>query len=247
MVESVTTSVIDGITQYFNQQAIGENLTVERVQAIVATATTQHVNIVVNELTANLSKQIENLTMAFERTRLSNSEVDQSTNNPRQRRATSYFGVTDGRIQRLPLDWRFPDGNPMQLWMQWNIGDSSKQVPALRVLDVKDFAFLDNIPLSEEEQKHHKGRKNKDNTRRPSRKTYSEMKFFCRYVEEKAAEAGLDVNNQSVQNVQRMFEVATKEFRRLVGVRTREQGRCLTLVQKLQAKKKAERERMVEG
>ena len=247
MVENVTSSVMERVTEYFNQQAIGEDLTVERVKAIVASATSQHVNVVVNELTTNLSKQIENLTIAFESTRLNNSESHEVIRNGRQQRVTTYFGAAQGWIQRLPNDWRFPDGSPLQLWTQWNIGDNTKQIPALRVLDAKDFAFLDKIPMSEEEQKNHKGRKNGQNTRRPSRKTYSEMKFFCRYVEEKAAQAGLNINDRSALNVRRMYEVALAEFKQLVGVRAREQGRWLTLVRKLQAKKRAERERMDEG
>lgn len=214
VVENVTTSVMDKVSEYFDQQSIGENLTVERVKAIVASATSQQINRVVTELTTNLSKQIEGLTLAL--------------------------GTSNGRLQRLPNDWRFPEGNPIQLWTQWNVGDNAKQVPPLRSLNAKDFVFLDAIPLSEKEQKELKGRKNNQNKRRASRKTYSEMKSFCQYIEEKAKEAGFDIKDRSLANVRRMYEVAAVEFRKLLGARAREQGRCWrTLVRKLQDKKKA--------
>lgn len=47
MVQNVTMSVMDRITEYFDQEAIGENLTVEHVKAIVAGATAQQINVVV--------------------------------------------------------------------------------------------------------------------------------------------------------------------------------------------------------
>ena len=68
------------------------------------------------------------------------------------------------------------------------------------------------------------------------------MKFFCQFVEEKGTVAGLDINDRSVANVCRMYEVASVEFKKLLGVRAREQGRWMTLVRKLQAQKKSERE-----
>lgn len=244
VVENVTKSVMDKVSEYFDQQSIGENLTVERVKAIVASATSQQINTVVTELTTNLSKQIESLTLALEGTRICNSESQHGLHHSRQQRDLAYLGTSNGRLQRLPNDWRFPEGSPIQLWTQWNVGDNTKQVPPLRSLDAKDFVFLDAIPLSEKEQKELKGRKNNQNKRRASRKTYSEMKFFCQYVEEKAKEEGFDIKDRSLSNVRRMYEVAALEFRKLLGPRAREQGRWRTLVRKLQDKKKSVREQL---
>jgi hypothetical protein len=38
------------------------------------------------------------------------------------------------------------------------------------------------------------------------------MKFLCNFIELKASKAGTDTSNQSLDNVQKMFDAALKEF-----------------------------------
>ena len=82
VVENVTKSVMDKVSEYFDQQSIGENLTVERVKAIVAAATSQQINTVVTKLTTSLSKQIKSPTLALEGTRIGNGETQQQGFHP---------------------------------------------------------------------------------------------------------------------------------------------------------------------
>lgn len=56
-----------------------------------------------------------------------------------------------GCFHRVPADWRFPRCGVSDLWRQWWIGDTVRQVPPLRLLDSQDVKHLDAIPVQDEE------------------------------------------------------------------------------------------------
>ena len=85
-----------------------------------------------------------------------------------------------GTFHRVPVDWRFPRVGLQDLWRQWWIGDTVRQVPPLRFVTTRDVVHLDSIPI-EQEERHGRTGEYKEQ-RRPARKVMSEMKFVMQYV-----------------------------------------------------------------
>ena len=56
-----------------------------------------------------------------------------------------------GRFHRVPEDWRFPRIGVNDVWRQWWIGDTVRNIPPLRKLDAEDLKFLDKLPLTRAE------------------------------------------------------------------------------------------------
>ena len=73
-----------------------------------------------------------------------------------------------------------------------------------------DLAFLDNIPLADEEMQGRNGR-NK-NKRRAARKTYSDLAYLMNYIQEKVEQAGAMADSISLTTVDAMFRVVADEF-----------------------------------
>jgi len=115
-----------------------------------------------------------------------------------------------GEISRLPTDFQFPNAGIFDCWVQWNVGNSARQIPPLRKLGPKEFRFLDNMPKTVTEKRSHRGKH--FDKRRPSRKIFSDMKFICNYIESKASDAGVDTSDASEGNIRTMFEAAVKEL-----------------------------------
>jgi hypothetical protein len=86
-------------------------------------------------------------------------------------------------------------------WQEWNLGDTARNVPALQLLNVKDFNFLDSIPLSEEEKRGWRGW----NVSKRRQK-------LCNLITVKASTAGLATSDHTPTNVRRVFEVTASEF-----------------------------------
>ena len=53
-----------------------------------------------------------------------------------------------GLYRRVPENWRFPRCGVADLWRHWMIGDTERQIPPLRFIDIHDIKHLDTIPLS---------------------------------------------------------------------------------------------------
>jgi hypothetical protein len=87
-----------------------------------------------------------------------------------------------GGIHRLPKDWRFPQYNVFDLWRQWWIGDSTRNLTAC------DFKFLDSLPLDQEELHGRTGRNN--GNRRESRKSWCDVKYLMEYMHHRVVERG---------------------------------------------------------
>jgi hypothetical protein len=245
LVTDVTKSLMDSMQEYFEQQEIGQDITIGRVRGMIEAATQQNVSNLVGKFNDGLDK----LTKAFEQSqqptnRGATGTADNTLPANRQPRNVMAMGAVGGRIQRLPSSWRFPHGGPYQLWTVYNIGDSEKRVPALRLLNALDFKFLDTIPLSDEEKRGKRGPN--AGKRRASRRTYNDMIYLCKYIEEKAVATGLSVgDHRSVEDVRRMYEVASEHFkdilRRRGNERCLEQGKWSTVVKSLRQRDLLER------
>jgi hypothetical protein len=46
-------------------------------------------------------------------------------------------------FSHLPYDYEFPQAGAYDCWIKWNIGDTVRVIPPLRISHAKDFAFMD--------------------------------------------------------------------------------------------------------
>jgi len=137
-----------------------------------------------------------------------------------------------GQLSRVPRDWRFPHCGVFDLWRQWWIGDQVRQVPPLRLLTKEDVAFLNHIPLDQDEM-HGRTGKSKEK-RRLARKNLNDMKFIMNWITKKVQEAGAMEQVITLSSVDRMFAVVAGEFSE--GERNG-QKKWNTLVRDLQTKR----------
>jgi hypothetical protein len=100
---------------------------------------------------------------------------------------------TLGQLTRLPDDFQFPEGNAFDCWNQWNVGNRERQIPPSRLVDVREYQFLDLKATSYEEKWGQRG--THINKRQPSWKICSDMKVLCNCIERKASDAGLDTSD----------------------------------------------------
>lgn len=142
------------------------------------------------------------------------------------RRAVDDVRLNGGLFSRLPPDFEFPRGGVYDLWIKWNIRDTVRKIPPLKSLRPNDYKFLDSKA------------KPGGGKRRPSRQTYSDMKYICACIETAAKQKGLDPSDGSIQNIKLIYqEVWPTIYEEVQGGR-RTQHKWATLVDKLQKKKK---------
>jgi hypothetical protein len=108
-----------------------------------------------------------------------------------------------GSYKRVPENWRWPRCGIADLWRHWWIGDSTRQIPPLRLLRIADVRHLDNAPLTEEE-KHGRTGKHKEK-RRPATKVLSDPNFLMKFIIQKVIELGKFEPGNTVAAVDRMF------------------------------------------
>jgi hypothetical protein len=150
-----------------------------------------------------------------------------------------------GELSRLPTDFQFPKGGMYDCWVQWNVGHIERSIPVLRSLTPREFQFIDAIAKTDAEKRSLRGPCQNKETRRPSRKTYSNMKFLCNYIQEKASKAGVDTTDRGLENVRRMFDAASAELL-LLGAGDRErridQFKWRTMVFRIRKRLKAQQQ-----
>ena len=139
----------------------------------------------------------------------------------------------DGKIHRVPKDWRFPRVGVLDCWRQWWIGDSVRNVPPLRNLKAADLAHLDSIPLSPEEMHGRSGRHR--TKRRPARKIYSDMAFLMNYITDKVVANGMMPEEITISSVDAMYLGVAEEFG---GGQRNAQKKWNTLVKELRIKQR---------
>lgn len=111
-----------------------------------------------------------------------------------------YYG---GTYKRIPEDWRFPRCSVHDLWRQWWLGDSVRNICPLRRLTSADVKHLDDIPIGINEQHGRKGRY--AGNRRKSRKLLCDLKFLMQHVQAMVDERGLYIEHKSVATVDQMY------------------------------------------
>ncbi|KAG7350138.1 hypothetical protein IV203_009498 [Nitzschia inconspicua] len=118
----------------------------------------------------------------------------------RRARATHHTCMA---ADRVPADWRFPRCGVQDLWRQWWIGDTVRQVSPLRSLEHVDVNHLDNLPLADDEMHGRTG--GYGARRRLSKKTLCDMRFLMNWMTERVEAAGHRENNTTISAVDRMF------------------------------------------
>ena len=115
--------------------------------------------------------------------------------------------------------------------------DTQQGVPPLRLTNAPDFAFLDKKPPLEDQLFKRKSQQGPPK-RRPSRKIFSDLKFVCQYITNKAREGGMDVNDRGSTNVRLMYEKVETDLYQTVKAKRGTQLKWRTLVTKLRKKAK---------
>jgi hypothetical protein len=118
-----------------------------------------------------------------------------------------WFG---GGGHRVPADWRFPRCGVFDVFRQWHIGDSVRHIIPLRGLTKSDFDYLDLLPLSEEELHGRRGKY--ANQRRNTRKTFSDLKFICEFIEDRVVKRGIFPDEITPLTVDAMFIAVSDVF-----------------------------------
>jgi hypothetical protein len=108
-----------------------------------------------------------------------------------------------GSWKRVPKDWRWPRCGVADLWRQWWIGDSVRDIPPLRIIAIVDVKHLDTVPLTEDE-KHARTGPNKE-FRRSATKMLSDLRFLMKFVHNRVVERGAMEAQITVANVDKMW------------------------------------------
>ena len=118
-----------------------------------------------------------------------------------------YYG---GQFHRVPGDWRFPRVGLLDIWRLWWIGDTVRMVPPMKHLQTIDLKHLDLVPLDETER-HGRTGGTKD-SRRPAKKTLSDLSYLMRYMTTKLEELNAVPEQITMTSVDTMYNVLEHEF-----------------------------------
>jgi hypothetical protein len=236
LAQSVEKAVMVGITEYFDVRRIGSgDITEARVKEMISSAVATAISQNTDDLMKRFDNKLDSLGSAFGE---SSGNIGGRRGRQPTAAATFQLRARGGILSRLPDDFRFPHSSSYDCWTQWNIGNLERSIPPLRTLVSKEFQFLDIIPKEANERRGHTGKHKAK--RRPSAKKYSDLKFFCTYLEKAAEQQGFDTNDFSPQKVRRMFEASEIEIRKACGKNKRmDQLKWSTVVKKLRQQIKA--------
>jgi hypothetical protein len=241
LTDKVYDKVMTGLREYFDVRKIGGGeMTEARVREMIADGCRHNSEDLIEQIGAKL----DSLAVAFEKsTGGGRLEIARNVQPPQQQQQEETYVLrtnTQGQITRLPNDFQFPNGNAYDCWMQWNIGNAVRQIPPLRLVEVREYqAVLDKKPKTVTEKRGQRGLH--IDKRRPSRKVSCDMRFLCLYIEEKASEAGLDCSDRKLENVRAMFEAAGKDVCAGAVNPRKGQLKWRTIVSKIRTRLKAER------
>jgi hypothetical protein len=204
--------VMTGMTEYFKARRIGGgNMTEARIKDMIASACQRNVE----HLVERFEEKLQTLADTFEEAVSTRPNRPlEGVNRPRRQVQPTFMLRTNprGEISRLPNDFEFPKGGMYDCWVQWNVGHIDRQIPPLQSLTPKEFQFIDDMAKSESEKRCQRGPTKYKDKRRPSRKTYCDMKFLCNYIESKASGAGSDTTDRALVNVRKMFDLAAQDL-----------------------------------
>lgn len=106
-----------------------------------------------------------------------------------------------GAFHILPQEWRFPSCTPLQVWIQWLLGDTVNEVPPLKMLSGVDVAHLDALPLPAGTTR-----------RRQARKILCDLRFLMNTVERMLRLNGNWTEEHTLESTNRMFQTVAHHF-----------------------------------
>ena len=202
LVEEITTRVAAAFSYALDDRQIGEGaLTEGRITSIVNTALEEQLESLSRTITQKFNSIVRT---AAPTTHLPTQDLPRSDAGGGQ----TLFQLRshrNGILSRLPEDYNFPAAGVYDCWVKWNISDTERGIPPLRLLQAKDFAFIDLRKKTVDDSRGHTGKFKEQ--RRGSSKIFSDLKYLCKYIEQKASEAGMELNDRSHLNVRLMYEV----------------------------------------
>jgi hypothetical protein len=115
-----------------------------------------------------------------------------------------------GKLHRVPEDWRFPRCGIRDLWRQWWIGDTTRNIPPLKTIEYKDVEHINLFPLSSLEKTRKPG-PNMEN-RRLVTKVLSEMRKVGNYLTKMVQDLGRMESEITMESVDRMYSYIGHNF-----------------------------------
>jgi hypothetical protein len=126
-----------------------------------------------------------------------------------QERVETYSGYQlhyfKGIYHRVPSDWRIPRCGTHDIWRQWWIGDTERNIHPLKMVGLIDIKFVDNEPLTAVELARKVGPYREN--RRVATKFLSDMRFLCNFIIRIITKLGKLEEVVTLSSVDRMFNV----------------------------------------
>ena len=129
LAEMIFEKVMAGLTDYFDTRRIGSaEMTEVRIKELISLACKQNVD----ELVSHVETTVESLKTAFEACSFGNSGPAVGRDAENAACATYSLRTNSrGEISRLPRDFQFPNTGIFDCWVQWNVGNLTRQIPPL--------------------------------------------------------------------------------------------------------------------
>jgi hypothetical protein len=141
--------------------------------------------------------------------KLDGNFIANNNGNVVQERIETYTGYQlhyfKGCFHRVPSDWRIPRCGVHDIWRQWWIGDTERNVHPLKMVQLIDIKFVDDEPLTVVEMARKVGpfREN----RRVATKFLSDMRFLCNFIIRIITKLGKLEEVITMSSVDRMFAI----------------------------------------
>ena len=206
IIEKLYTRLMSGVTDLLDDRQIGGGeLTDARLNTMVANAVApqfEAINLTLTQAFSHLSPASP-ASPARDLGETAYAETFSNTTFPIRSHGNGLFS-------RLPNDYEFPQAGAYDCWIKWNIGDTVRGIPPLRILHAKDFAFMDKEkPVNNRASGTIDGVSGHAGTikrkRRATRKTYADLKFLCTFIADEAKSRGMDASVMTPENVRLMY------------------------------------------
>jgi hypothetical protein len=129
--DTIFTKVMGGLTEYFDARCIGSGEMMEAcIKELIALACKANMD----KLVKCMETTVNSLKMTFEECSFGNGPpVRQDAEEDAVVCNSTYLLRTNtlGEISRLPSDFHFPKAVIYDCWVQWNVGNSDRQIPPL--------------------------------------------------------------------------------------------------------------------
>jgi hypothetical protein len=140
LAETIFTKVMGGLANYFDTRKIGSGeMTEVRIKELIALACKQNVD----KLVKRVETTVNSLKTTFKESSFSSgTPIRQDAEDAVH--ATTYMLQTNsrGEISRLASNFQFPKAGIYDCWVQWNVGNSERQIPPLQKLGPREFLFI---------------------------------------------------------------------------------------------------------